>query len=122
LQEPLLAWLQQDLQEVWLLLLQLVLWGWHQELVLPSEALSKIHFKSRKKIMHKLNQTEIELVTGNGALGAVAGAWVGGVIGAAAVMVAAGATGGLATMVGGAAVTAAAGLGATLGSAIQDLL
>ncbi len=72
--------------------------------------------------MYKLNQIEIEQVSGNGTLGALAGAWVGGVIGAAAVMVAAGATGGLATIVGVQAVGAAAGLGASIGSAIQDLL
>lgn len=72
--------------------------------------------------MKTLTIVDVDEVAGNGALGALAGAWVGGVIGAAAAMIAAGATGGLALPAGYAAVSAGALLGAGFGSALQDIL
>ena len=68
--------------------------------------------------MKTLNEQDVEHVAGNGALGALAGAWVGGVIGAAAGMIAAGATAGLLAPAGVAATMGGAAIGASFGSAL----
>jgi hypothetical protein len=72
--------------------------------------------------MRSLETNEIEQVGGAGALGAFAGAWVGGVIGFAAGSIAAAGTLGAGALGIPAATAVGAGLGATLGSQLQDLL
>lgn len=72
--------------------------------------------------MKNLSGVEIDSVGGATALGAAAGAWVGGVAGAAVFMIADGSTGGLLTPVGGAAVTLSASVGAGIGNAISNIL
>lgn len=72
--------------------------------------------------MKVLTTHEIDAVSGNGSLGAVAGAWVGGVIGVAIAGVAAGSTAGIGTLAGAGIITGAAAIGSQLGSALQDAI